>query len=346
MPLSAGDKLGPYEILTPIGAGGMGEVYKARDTRLGRDVAVKTSKIEFTERFEREARAIAQLNHPHICQIYDVGPNYLVMEYVEGTPLKGPLAETRALEYAGQILSALDHAHRNKITHRDLKPSNILVTRQGVKLLDFGLARFDGGSDSTVTQTGTVLGTPAYMSPEQWDGQRADARSDIYAFGCVLYEMLTGKRASVDRTALRDVAIDTVISNCLAKDPEERWQAASDIQRALALPKTLRAPLSRRWQWAAAAFAGVALFVLWAPWRGDHVVPIPSVRVDLDTGANLSPLNIGTDAILSPDASTMVFVGEGSDGGRRLFVRRLDQSNATELQGTNGAIGPFFAPDG
>src|SRR5438445_7278797 len=141
MPLSGGDKLGPYEILAPLGAGGMGEVYKARDTRVDRIVAVKVSKQEFTERFERESLAVAALNHPHICQIYDVGPNYLVMEYVEGTPLKGPLPAELALVYAAQICDALDAAHSKKITHRDLKPANILVTKQGVKLLDFGLAK-------------------------------------------------------------------------------------------------------------------------------------------------------------------------------------------------------------
>src|ERR1700693_3126068 len=155
MPLSVGDKLGPYEILAPIGEGGMGEVWQARDTRLDRIVSLKISKAQFTERFEREARSIAALNHPHICQLYDVGPNYLVMEYVEGVPLKGPLPLERAVEYAGQILDALDAAHKKGITHRDLKPANILVTRQGSKLLDFGLAKQAGPvreSDSTVTQ--------------------------------------------------------------------------------------------------------------------------------------------------------------------------------------------------
>src|SRR5712664_1840628 len=154
MAFSAGDRLGPYEILAPLGAGGMGEVWKARDTRLDRIVAIKVSKEQFSERFEREARAIAQLNHPHICQLYDVGPNYLVMELVEGTPLKGPLALEKAVECAGQILDALDAAHRKGITHRDLKPANILLTKQGIKLLDFGLAKQAGPvkeTDATVT---------------------------------------------------------------------------------------------------------------------------------------------------------------------------------------------------
>jgi serine/threonine protein kinase len=166
MPLSAGDKLGPYEILAPIGQGGMGEVYRARDPRLNRDVAIKVSAAQFSERFAREAQAIAALNHPNICQIYDVGPNYLVMEFVEGAPLKGPLSLEKSVEYAGQILDALDAAHKKGITHRDLKPANILVTKQGIKLLDFGLAKQAGPvkeGDSTVTQgltgQGQILGT-------------------------------------------------------------------------------------------------------------------------------------------------------------------------------------------
>src|SRR5713226_2166898 len=228
MALSAGTRLGPYEILASIGAGGMGEVYKARDTRLGRVVAIKTSKAQFSERFAREARAIAALNHPHICQLYDVGPDYLVMEYVEGSPLKGPLGVEKAVEYAGQILSALDAAHRKTITHRDLKPANIMVTKQhGIKLLDFGLARIaPGENDPTLTHAGDVMGTPAYMSPEQWDGKPGDARTDIYCFGCVLYEMLTGKRAAQDRTPVQPPTLESVIRTCLEKDPEDRWQTA------------------------------------------------------------------------------------------------------------------------
>src|SRR6202521_1819105 len=202
MPLTAGDKLGPYEIVSPIGAGGMGEVWKARDTRLGRDVALKVSKSEFTARFEREARAIAAFNHPNICQIYDVDPNYLVMELIDGVPLKGPLPVEKAVEYAGQILDALDAAHRKGFTHRDLKPANILVTKQGLKLLDFGLAKQTsvglGSDDETgaaITQQGQISGTLQYMAPEQLQGKEADARSDIFSFGCVLYETLSGAKA-------------------------------------------------------------------------------------------------------------------------------------------------------
>src|ERR1039458_6937205 len=252
MQLSAGDKLGPYEILAPIGAGGMGEVWKARDTRLDRSVAVKISNEEFSARFEREARAVAALNHPHICQLYDVGPNYLVMECIEGKPLKGPLPIEKAVEYAGQILDALRHphicqlydvgpnylvreciegkplkgplpiekaveyagqildaldaAHRMGIMHRDLKPANILVTKHGIKLLDFGLAKHiaplketDAPLTLALTAQWEVVGTPQYMSPEQLQGNQTDARTDLFAFGCVLYEMLMGKRAFEDR---------------------------------------------------------------------------------------------------------------------------------------------------
>src|ERR1700728_1385748 len=188
--LKSGARLGPYEIEQLIGAGGMGKVYKARDSRVGRSVAIKTSNARFSQRFEGEARAVAALNHPHICHLYDVGPDYLVMEYIEGSPLKGPLPVDQVLKYAGQILDALDAAHRNGIVHRDLKPGNILLSKQGIKLLDFGLAQMNPGpGDPTMTQTGMVMGTPAYMAPEQREGGRTDARSDIYSFGCVLYEM-------------------------------------------------------------------------------------------------------------------------------------------------------------
>src|SRR5260370_16182833 len=248
MPLAVSDKLGPYEILAPIGAGGMGEVYKARDTRLDRIVAVKVSKSELSERFEREARTIATLNHPHICTLHDVGPNYLVMEYIEGAPLKGPLPLDQALKYAAQICDALDAAHKKNITHRDLKPANILVTKAGVKLLDFGLAKMGPAvkaSEATMTMAltgkGEILGTILYMSPEQLQCKDADARSDIFAFGLVLYEMLTGKRAFdgssqasviaaiLERPApsVSDVApalLDRVLKRRVDNGPANRWQ--------------------------------------------------------------------------------------------------------------------------
>src|SRR5712692_4807848 len=253
MPLTAGERLGPYEVLALIGAGGMGEVWKARDTRLDRVVAIKISQEKFSDRFEREARAVAALNHPHICTLHDVGPNYLVMEYVEGSPLKGPLPLEKAVEYAGQILDALDAAHQKGITHRDLKPANILVTKQGIKLLDFGLAKQAvrlGEEEATkaLTDQGQIIGTLHYMSPEQLQGKEADARSDLFAFGCVLHEMLTGKRAFEGQSAASVIAailerepapLDTalplgrIVRRSLAKDPDQRFQTARDLKAAL-----------------------------------------------------------------------------------------------------------------
>src|SRR2546427_1986444 len=255
MSLSAGTRLGPYEIVEPIGAGGMGEVYKARDTRLDRMVAIKISREQFSERFEREARAVAALNHPHICQLYDVGPNYLVMEFVDGAPLQGPLPIEKAVESAGQILDALDAAHRKRIPHRDLKPANILATKQGIKLLDFGLAKqraplteADATLTAALTSKGQILGTLQYMSPEQLHGKDADPRSDLFAFGCVLYEMLTGKRAFEGQSAASVIAailerepaplveappLERVVRRSLAKDPDQRFQCARDLKAAL-----------------------------------------------------------------------------------------------------------------
>ena len=198
MTLAAGGKLGPYEIIAPIGAGGMGEVYRALDPRLGREVAIKVSAAQFTERFEREARAVAALNHPNICTLYDVGPNYLVMEYVEGAPVAPVDSPRKLLDIAVQIADGLSAAHAAGIVHRDLKPDNILVTREGrVKILDFGLAKQAAAAtatDATRTIPGTVLGTITYMSPEQAKAQEADARSDQFSFGLIVYEMATGKR--------------------------------------------------------------------------------------------------------------------------------------------------------
>ncbi len=258
MPLSVGDKLGPYQIVAPIGAGGMGEVYRAKDPRLNRDVAIKVSAAQFSERFEREAKAIAALNHPNICQIYDVGPNYLVMEFIEGTPLQGPLPLDQAIRYALQICDALDAAHKKSITHRDLKPANILVTANGVKLLDFGLAKIGAAiaaaaSDATaqsldLTEVGTVLGTASYMSPEQAKGEATDARSDIFSFGVVLYEMLSGRRAFSRNSAIETMAaivrdepapldapssISAIVTRCLRKLPASRFQTMNEVRAAL-----------------------------------------------------------------------------------------------------------------
>src|SRR6202171_2294374 len=276
MALTSGTRLGPYEILAPLGAGGMGEVYRARDTRLERTVAIKILPSHLSEnpnlrqRFEREAKAISCLNHPHICMLHDVGTQdgiqFLVMECVEGETLakrleKGPLPLEQALKYGMQIADALDKAHRSSVVHRDLKPGNIMLTGSGAKLLDFGLAKaappLAAGETLTaaatrttpVTEQGTVVGTFQYMSPEQVEGKDVDARSDIFSFGSVLYEMLIGRPAFSGRSQLSVAsailekepepistlqplippALDRTIRVCLAKDPEERWQSARDL---------------------------------------------------------------------------------------------------------------------
>lgn len=272
--ISAGARLGPYEILSLVGVGGMGEVYKARDTRLDRVVALKVSSEHFSERFEREARAVAALNHPNICQLYDVGPNYLVMEYIDGQTLKGPLPLDVALKYAAQICDALEAAHSKGITHRDLKPENILKTKSGIKLLDFGLAKRSvipeaGDNTQTIalTKEKTILGTLQHMAPEQLEAKPADARSDIFAFGTVLYEMVTGRRAFEGKSPaslisaimssepapmnavqpMASPALDRVVRTCLAKDPEERWQSARDVKHALQCIQEPATAVIRAW---------------------------------------------------------------------------------------------------
>ncbi len=251
MSLAPGTRLGPYEILAVIGAGGMGEVYKARDTRLDRIVAIKQLKGQHTARFQQEARAIATLNHAHICQIYDVGPDYLVLEYVDGSPVRGPLGVEEAVRLAIQIAEALDAAHRRGILHRDLKPGNVQVTESGVKLLDFGLAKLlvpPSDTDVTNSVEGTVLGTAAYMSPEQAQGKAVDARSDIFSFGAVLYEMLSGTQAfnggsmvDILSAVVRDEpaplhapeALARIVRRCLHKSCTERFQTMAEVHAAL-----------------------------------------------------------------------------------------------------------------
>jgi len=249
--LNPGTRLGPYEILGLLGTGGMGEVYKARDTRLDRIVAIKRLKGQHSERFREEALAIAALNHPNICQIHDVGPDYLVLEHVDGVPIQGPLAAESALRLALQIASALEEAHARGILHRDLKPGNILVTDKAVaKLLDFGLAKINApsGSDATLTLEGMVVGTPAYMAPEQAQAKPADVRSDIFSFGAVLYEMLSGRRAfegestvEVLSAIVRDpprqlqapAALERIVMRCLEKTPSARFQTVAELRSAL-----------------------------------------------------------------------------------------------------------------
>lgn len=377
MPLSPGDQLGPYVILSAIGAGGMGEVYKARDPRLDRIVAIKVSKTAFSERFEREAKAIAQLNHPHICQIYDVGPNYLVMEYVEGTQLKGPLPLEKALEYAGQIAGALDAAHSKKITHRDLKPANILVTKSaGVKLLDFGLAKIEKAvtvDDETMTMgltaKGTILGTLLYMSPEQIQGKEADARSDIFSFGLVLYEILTGKRAfegespaSVMGAILERPApvfepegMHRLVATCLAKDPDQRFQNARDLKRAIewstSAPLPVATPVpkppSRPWlTWAAAAILAALAVAGWmrSPKNGPAGLPDLTLTISppVATGIALngSPMSA---PYISPDGSAVIF----RDAANASHLRRLDSLTTERLSLPSGAgQSGLWSPDG
>jgi tRNA A-37 threonylcarbamoyl transferase component Bud32/tetratricopeptide (TPR) repeat protein len=235
--VSLGASLGPYRIEGKLGEGGMGEVFRAVDTRLGRPVAIKIAHEQFSDRFEREARAISALNHPNICTLHDVGPNYLVMELVEGETLaarlkNGPLPVPTVLLYGSQIAAALGEAHGKGIIHRDLKPGNIMAGKSGVKVLDFGLARI--AQDETVTASHMIVGTPAYMAPEQRAGEAGDARSDIYAFGCGLYEMSTGTRMGPQRKSVRPRKLEKIIDRCLEEDPQRRWQSAAELQRQLA----------------------------------------------------------------------------------------------------------------
>jgi tetratricopeptide (TPR) repeat protein len=237
--VAAGAWLGPYRIEHKIGEGGMGEVFRAIDTRLGRPVAIKFAHERFSAGFDREARAISSLNHPNICTLYDIGPNYLVMELLEGDTIaarlkKGPLPVDQALRYASQIAAALADAHEHGIVHRDLKPGNIMLSKSGVKVLDFGIATLEG--DHTLTGSRRVMGTPAYMAPEQREGKPSDAGADLYSFGCVLYEMLTGVRATPDRKPVPSKTLEKVVSRCLEPDPARRWQSAVELVSALETP--------------------------------------------------------------------------------------------------------------
>jgi len=372
MTVSAGTRLGPYEILAPIGKGGMGEVWKARDTRLGRDVAIKISAEQFSERFEREARAVAALNHPNICTLHDVGPNYLVMELVEGTPLKGPLPVEKAVEYSGQILDALDAAHHKSITHRDLKPANILVTKQGIKLLDFGLAKqaIRLGEDEptkALTDQGQIIGTLQYMSPEQLQGKEADARSDLFSFGCVLYEMLSGKRAFEGQSSASVIAailereppkleavpsLDRVVRRSLAKDPDQRFQTARDLKTALTWALEQPAPVAARpirrwWIIGAAAVIFAAIAGAWTIGHFPRTSDDRAFRVQLTPpeGGQFMPFGGGTGGFaLSPDGRSAAYVVR-MNGKTGLWVRSLDSATARLLPDTEGAGYPFWSPD-
>jgi serine/threonine-protein kinase len=384
MLLAVGDKLGPYEIVAPIGAGGMGEVYRAHDSRIGRDVAVKVSAAHFSERTDREARAVAALNHPNVCTLHDVGPNYLVMELVEGEAPQGPLPLETVLHYARQIADALDAAHEKGIIHRDLKPANIRIRSDGtVKVLDFGLAKiappesgevtFVNPSQSptmpvSATYPGLILGTAAYMAPEQARGKPVDKRADIWAFGVVFYEMLTGRRAfdgedvssilaAVIRSEPRwdDVPAPArrLLESCLQKDPKKRLRDIGDVWRLLDDTPAPSSP-SRAGNvgWLVAALLATAAAVaMWAPWRTEPLPTAqPIMRLDIDLGPEVSlvPLTAPTfsSVVISPDGTRMVYVGRVAGGPSKLHTRRLDQPRATELPGTEAATQPFFSSDG
>jgi len=342
--------LGPYRIEAPLGRGGMGRVFRATDTRLHRSVAVKIPDEAFSERFEREARAIAALNHPHICTLHDVGPDYLVMELVDGETLaarlqRGRLSLEQTVAYGAQIASALAAAHSRGIVHRDLKPANIMLTKSGVKLLDFGLSKSFG--DVHATAEWERLGTPAYMAPEQFDGQEADARTDIFAFGLVLHEMATGKRPSsrpgTEPSSPLPPALDRVLKRCLEPAPDDRWQSARDLEWELrsvltgSLPARVRPRL-----WLVGTFGLLAvLLVGLAIVHFSEARPQPGpVRMSL-----LLPEKSRVRALeVSPDGRQIAMVLV-KDGKQQLWVRALDAAESLPLAGTDGANDPFWSPD-
>lgn len=326
----------------------MGEVFKARDKRLDRLVAIKVAREEFSERFQREARLVASLNHPHICTLFDIGPSYLVMEYVEGRPVKGPMPMKEALRYASQIASALDHAHRKGVVHRDLKPENILVTKSGIKLLDFGLAKRFGPDDPTITVAGSVMGTPAYMAPEQWKGKDADPRTDIFAFGCLLYEVITGRSARLGIQRVHPVELEWVIKHCLEEDPDDRWQSAVDLRAELDHLRDERtrpavARFTRRLPFITAVAASVLAVIFALLWLSSIRRPRPEVvrfSIPAPEGTTLT-----NTLVVSPNGQRVAFTADSADGKRLLWVRELDSLVARPLVGTEGAYFPFWAPD-
>jgi len=411
MPLSNGTKLGPYEIVAPLGAGGMGEVYRARDTRLGRDVAIKvlpanlSSDAQRRERFEREARAISALNHPHICTLYDIGRereiDFLVMELVEGETLatrieKGPLPPEQVLRLGAEIADALDKAHRMGITHRDLKPGNIMLTKSGIKLLDFGLAKFSapaaadapsnaetmlttrlpGASAKPLTAEGSIIGTFQYMAPEQLEGSEADARSDIFSFGAVLYEMATGKKAFDGKTTASVIAavlaaeptpisalqpmtppaLERLVKICLAKDPDERFQSAHDLslqlkwiseagsQAGVAATVVAHRRSRERMAWSLAA-AGLLLAATLAVIFGRSHLNPPKPNVTRFLIASPSGVVSWQYMRLSPDGRLLALIGAAADGTQRIWLRSLDSVAAQPLPETEGATSVFWSPD-
>ncbi len=413
MSLSVGTRLGPYEILAAIGAGGMGEVYKARDTRLGRTVAIKVlpdglaADPERRRRFEQEARAVSALNHPHICVLHDIGnhegTDYLVMEHLEGETLaqqlrNGPLPLDQALSLAADTADALSAAHAKHIVHRDLKPGNIMVTKGGAKLLDFGLAKLrisredvatapsSVATQEPMTSPSTVLGTVPYMAPEQLEGKPVDGRTDLFGFGCVLYEMLTGRRAFAGETEASIISaimssepppvstlqpvtpplLDHLVRRCLAKDPDARWQSASDVADQLrwlnehsGTGARLPARTRRRTGLLATAVvsvvtAGIVLGV--AVGLRLHGTPSTGAvtRLSLDVrpadevtaGGDFAPWVGGSRTAMewTPDGTAILFLGRRRNV-QQIYVRRLDATEARPLAGTEGAMLFAISPD-
>ncbi len=408
MAIPLGRRLGPYEILSAIGAGGMGEVYKARDTRLDRIVAIKVlpahlaGRAELRERFEREAKTIASLNHPHICVLHDIGQqdgiDYLVMEYLEGETLaerlkKGPLPLDRVLRYAIEIADGLDKAHRKGITHRDLKPGNIMLTKTGAKLLDFGLAKLRQDAapatplsqlptaNDAITAQGTILGTLQYMAPEQLEAKETDARTDIFAFGVVVYEMAAGKKAFAGKSQASVIsaimssdpqpisslqpmtppALDLVVKRCIAKEADQRWQSANDLTNELKWVAEGISPASarsatpvarnrflRRWGLAAGLTGLVVLGIALRSLMGTQPASSrPTARLLVELPAT-EPLALGPNLepiAITPDGSRLVYVARRG-GVTQLFMRSMDSFDATAIPGTEGASNAFFSPDG
>ncbi len=399
MSLAPGTRLGPYEILSPLGAGGMGEVYRAKDTRLDRSVAVKvlpahlTANPEVRQRFEREAKAVSSLNHPNICTLHDVGHqdgiDYLVMELIEGESLadrltKGPLPLDQVLRLGTEIADALSKAHRQGIVHRDLKPANVMLTKQGSKLLDFGLARvaapaspssvsFLPTQQKSLTQAGTVLGTFQYMAPEQLEGGEADARTDIFAFGALLYEAATGRKAFDGKSQaslissimssspppiaslqpMAPPALERVVRTCLAKDPDERWQTAQDLagelkwiaeggsQIGAPAPVVARRKSKERWAWTAAGVLGLVAAASIGRLLTTHDAPREPTRFSIapPNGVTLSWPRT------SPDGRSVAFVGADPQGKRSIWLRPMGSFDAIRLDGTDGVQRPFWSPD-
>jgi len=402
MSLQPGARLGPYEIVAPLGAGGMGEVYRGKDTRLGRDVAIKiipmhlSQNAEVRERFEREARAISSLNHPHICTLYDIGregdADYFVMELLDGESLgtrleRGPLKLEEALKYGAQIAEGLAAAHKQGIVHRDLKPGNVVLTKSGAKVLDFGVAKLReeqvvemATRTTPLTSAGAMVGTVQYMAPEQLEGKPVDHRADLFAFGALLYEMLTGKRAFPGQSQASVIAailtndprplselvptsppsLDRVVMHCLAKDPDERWHSAGDLARELrwiadgkstttsGVAPGVVAPSKRRMPAGVAAagvlFVAVAMSALGWVMHRPPVGPVIRSSLVLPAGIELDSDN--ASIALSPDGSTLAYAANEHGGPLKLWIRPLTGLAAQPLAGTENATYPFWSPDG